>query len=428
VFGQPEPCVVIAGNGVAASAVACRLLGAGFGAVLLAGRHRGATALAASPVVEALSEATARLFGEVGLAGALEAAGAVVVEGFENRYGSSPGESRWLEAMWIHVDRHRLARSCLTLARRRGATLVPAAARAAPQDPHELGAFAVVDATGRAARWSRPVSRSGSGVATLYAGRSGRNGVGGPRRSSARSGCIVRTPEGWAYRLDHPDGTTVGAVAGSASGRALTAKVAASLELDDADAFVRVGSQPAFVQWSDECAGPGNFLTVGDAALAYSPVAGQGVRFAISSALAATAVITSWRDGGGPSEAIGTDYYRSFVGGARDRHLAKLAALDEDVRPEPVDLDRRLRFIASVRPMEMNMGGRIVRDEGCVLADGGLVRWVGGFDLLHMRDAMGERSTGSGVSAALVAAGMPEQKAQGLLAWGLRVGLLGYEP
>jgi hypothetical protein len=393
VLGQPDPCVVVAGDGVAASALACRLLEEGFGVVLLAGRRR--PDVMAPPTVEALAEATVRLFGLVGLGPTLEAAGGVPVEGFENRYGPH----RLLDGVWLHVDRSRRARACRTEARRRGATLVPAG------DVPEPVGFARVDATGRAARWSRPVSRSGSGVARLYAG---------PGRSP-RPGRIVRTQRGWAYRLDYPHGATVGVI-----GSDLTAEVAAALDVPGD--LRRVGSQSACVQWSDACTGPGRRLAIGDAALAYSPLAGQGVRFALSSAIAAAAVISSWRDG-----EDGTGYYRSFVAGARRRHLAKLAGLDETPPDhEPLDLDRRLAFLGTVRSTEMNVGGRITTGDAVVLDDGGLVRGVGGFDLLLLRDALGEGPTGSATCGTLVEAGLAEPVALGLLEWGMSVGLVGY--
>jgi hypothetical protein len=146
------------------------------------------------------------------------------------------------------------------------------------------------------------------------------------------------------------------------------------------------------------------------------------VRFALSSAIAAAAVIASWRDG-----EDGTGYYRSFVAGARERHLVKLAGLDDaPPEPAPLDLDRRLAFLATVRSTEMNVGGRITTGDAVVLADGGLVRWVGGFDLLRLKHALGEDATGSAACGALVDAGFAEPVARSLLAWGMRVGLVGY--
>ncbi|MDT5030928.1 MAG: binding domain, partial [Actinoplanes sp.] len=130
-YGQPEPCVVIAGAGVAGTTLAGLLRDRGFGAVLLARRPPSPVSRPGTgPVIEALPEAAARLFTEVGLADALAAAGAVAVEGFDNAYNAT--EIRRLSGRWVHVDRTQLARLCLTAARRRGATLLPVAGLSAP--------------------------------------------------------------------------------------------------------------------------------------------------------------------------------------------------------------------------------------------------------------------------------------------------------
>ncbi|MGH4024118.1 MAG: hypothetical protein ACRDRV_05985, partial [Pseudonocardiaceae bacterium] len=201
--------MLIAGTGVAASALACVLRDSGFGVVLLA-RRRGATVRRG--VVEALPEATVRLFAEVGLSTELAAAGAVAVEGFDNAYG--PGPARRLDGMWTHVDRARLARECLLAARRRGALELPVAdvglpvATAGPGVQVSvqgscLRGFAAVDATGRAAHWSRPVGRAGAAGAALFTG---------PGSALPRRGRVTRIEDGWAYRVDHPQASTVGIV------------------------------------------------------------------------------------------------------------------------------------------------------------------------------------------------------------------------
>lgn len=187
--------MLIAGNGVAASALACVLRDSGFGVVLLTRRRPGG---AVRGVVEALPEATVRLFAEIGLATEVATAGAVTVGGFDNAYG--PGPARRLEGRWTHVDRARLARACLLAARRRGATELPVAdvgmsvasgesgVQVCAQDVHGvqgscLRGFAAVDATGRAAWWSRPVSRVGAGGAALFSG---------PGSARPRRGCVTR--------------------------------------------------------------------------------------------------------------------------------------------------------------------------------------------------------------------------------------------
>ena len=158
-YGQPDPSVVIAGDGVAAAALACLLRDDGFGVVLLTRRRR--SRVWAVPVIEALPEVTVRLLAEVGLDGALAAAGAVAVPGFVNAYG--PDGARTLDGIWTHVERVQLARKCLLVARHRGAAVLPVSTigplvdlpgggvqvRAGEVD---LRAVAAVDATGRAAR------------------------------------------------------------------------------------------------------------------------------------------------------------------------------------------------------------------------------------------------------------------------------------
>ena len=66
-----------------------------------------------------------------------------------------------------------------------------------------------------------------------------------------------------------------------------------------------------------------------------------------------------------------------------------------------------------------------VADECCVLPDGGLVRWVGGIDLLLLRDAVANGRTPLEVCAELARLGIANTSAQALLAWALRVGALG---
>jgi hypothetical protein len=169
-------------------------------------------------------------------------------------------------------------------------------------------------------------------------------------------------------------------------------------------------------------------LAIGDAALAFNPVAGQGLRFAVASALAAATVLSSWNGGSGT---LASDYYRSFVDGARARHLAKLAAIDvvdpPAARTPPTDVLSQytaLRFAAGIERVGVNIGGRIVPDDCCVLPDGGLVRWVGGFDLLQLRTAVAEGRTWTQVCAALTAAGVPGNTAPALLSWALRTGVI----
>jgi len=86
-----------------------------------------------------------------------------------------------------------------------------------------------------------------------------------------------------------------------------------------------LGRRPAFPQW---CENPieGRRIAVGDAAFAYDPLAGQGIRFALASAFAAASVIQCWKENGDHGTA--NCFYGDFVRQARARHLEFLAKLE----------------------------------------------------------------------------------------------------
>ncbi len=421
--GRPGPLVAIAGDGVAGAVLACVLRRRGFGVVVL-GRARSRRP--PRPFVEAVSEATARLFAEVGLASQLARAGATPVEGFENHFGPAP---RRIDGRWLHVDRGRVAAACLAEAGYCGATLVAGADVSerivavgrgvrVEIDGEPVCAFAAVDATGRRALWSRPVSRERPADATVYVG---------PGVVRPRSGRIASLADGWAYRLEHPDATTVGVVKTRPNGPIVDAKVATCLQVEDPSSFAPAGVRSAGVQWADDPVGPGR-LSVGDAALAYSPMAGAGLRFALSSALAVAAVLTSWAEG---ERVAAGSYYRSMVAGARWRHLAQLSTSEEPValdRPPSAGIDGfrdgRLEFGAAVVETDSNQGGRIVAERACVLGDGGMARWAGGFDLLALREVLSDGCTGAEASERLQGLGLPTSHAEALLEWSVRHGLV----
>ena len=426
-MAAPGPCVAVAGAGTAAAALACLLRRSGVDVVLLV-RGRPSPV---PPVVEALPEATVRLLAEAGLAPALAAAGAVVVRGFDNATG--PQVHR-LDGWWTHVDPARLAAEAVRAAVRLGATVLPGDAGGVPMPVPGglevraggrcLRVAAAVDATGRAARWSRPVVRHGHDSATQ-----------GPLSGTAdsRPERLARTADGWAYRLDHPAAAVVGVVGASPTARParLDPAVATALEVARPDRFVRVAVRPAAVRWARNPVGPRR-LAIGDAALAMSPVAGQGLRFAVASAFAAATVVRTWLADGGAGaghddqDDDAADYYRAFVDGVRARHLATLRTDPTGEGPAAVALDPagRLHWAATTRRAGMPVDGRIVAGECCVLPDGGLVRTVGGVDLLTLRAAVDEGRTPDALHARLVAAAVAPASARTLVAWALRHGVL----
>ena len=170
-LGQPDPCVAIAGGGIAASALAMVLRARGFGVVILASRARRAVS-----VVECIPAATADLLGEIGLGPALYAASPIPVAGMVNRFATSP---ELVAGQWMHLDRAALAANALMQARRRGATVLrettaPSAVTAGTNGVEirtsagSLRLRAAVDATGRAAVWSRPVTRTRAASAAVH--------------------------------------------------------------------------------------------------------------------------------------------------------------------------------------------------------------------------------------------------------------------
>lgn len=401
--------VVIAGAGVAGSALALALLARGFGVTL-----RARPARVAQPAVEALPEHAVRLLAELGGAEALARAEPAVVRGFASHWDRA--RPALLDGWWVHVEREALARQLLAAAVARGARVVTAeGAIGAP--PAAAGAFAV-DATGRSACWSRPVLRQGRATATLFRG---------PGAATARPGRIVRLDDGWAYRIDHPALATVGVV-----GRArplrhapLDAAVAAALDIADAADFRACARRPAHAQWAREPIA-GARVAVGDAALAYAPLAGQGVRFAVASALAASATLVALRDGGDARAA--ERYYRDFVRGARDRHCHKLleladAALPATTEPALAD-DTPLWFAAAVDETVLQRHGALATGEAVRLRDGGWVRWLGAFDLLTLRDLAQDRVTLAQLCEQLRTAGIAPGQARALVEWCLRKGIL----
>jgi hypothetical protein len=395
---------VIAGDGIAASALACRLLDSGCGVTIAPGKHPRSD----GPVIEALPAAAVHLFTETGLGQALSASNFITVDGFDNHFHDT---HRVLDGTWIHLGRFTLARHCLQAAVDRGARVL--------RGPGQVGGgvFAVVDATGRAARRSRPIARSRPATATVFTGQP---------QSGPRPARVIRTASGWAYRIDHPAATTVGVVTDRHPVDTLHSDVATALGVDS-DAVDRHSVHSCCVQWSDDPIGRRR-IAIGDAALALNPLAGQGVRFALASALAAAAVIRSWVDG--CDDHYVDEYYRTFIAGVRARHLATLNAMfDGTPPPDAPAATRRLdpqspvSFTATAVTTGQNRGGRIVAEQAFRLPDGGLTRYLGGVDLMALQDATTHGSTLAEVYRAL-ADKIGPQTADTLISWAVGQGLL----
>jgi len=409
--------VVIGGSGIAAAASALRLCALGFRPLVLA------TTCEVLPGIEAVPESVLPLFRELGAEHVLENSGATLVDGFENHWDAEAPVQR--AGRWIHVDRQRLATTTLREAKKRGAVLLEC--RSLPrlhQEPDGIlircegmpFAFAsAIDATGRSAVWSRPVRRRGNQIADMYSAAASASHV--PAR-------VLRHSDSWAYRIGTPDRTTFAIVSGH--GRKRTPP---SLSLQKAlglpsEGCVFAGRRPAFPQWCDRPV-QGRRLAVGDAALAHDPIAGQGIRFAISSAFAASSVINTWRTW--PSQSGAAErFYDRFVERCRHSHLQFVDQLREHPTQAPREkLPKVVVFSAGTVTSELHLDSTIQTNQAILLADGGHVRWVGGLDLLRLRDLLPHPIPAAELASRLVPGFCDAAQFRPLLQWCLRHHVLG---
>ncbi len=132
----------------------------------------------------------------------------------------------------------------------------------------------------------------------------------------------------------------------------------------------------------------GRRLAIGDAALAFSPIAGQGIRFALSSALAGAAVVHTWRDL--PENLDCTlEFYRTLVNGERQKHLKIVNSFYEN---QPVTssnnavLPSIIHYSGKTIQTGIYIDGLIQPQEAIEDGDGNMLRWLGRFDLLSLQD------------------------------------------
>ena len=382
-----ENNIAIAGVGLAAAAVAMRLLSCGFRPLLLS---RGLPNIKG---VEAIPESALRLFDALELTPALQMAGGFWVEGFENAWASK--ESAIRPGRYIHVERSSLAQAAIAMVIHQGAIVVSSNTIAPLVVEKEsvrlmVGGVeqrfaAAIDATGRSALWSRPIKRHQREMAQIFS-TSG--------NESLLRGRIVQFSGGWAYRLGLPDTMTVGVVSSHhTSYQQVQDIMRESLCLPSTQLHL-LGRRPVSPQWAEESI-QDRRLAVGDAALAYSPIAGQGIRFALSSSLAAAAVVRTWRDS--PAERdYATQYYRELVGAERLRHLSNIDSLSVNQPPPSTNptqpsfsnasLPSTVYYTGQTKMTGLYINGLIKYTEAIALPDGNLVRRLGNFDLLTMRE------------------------------------------
>ena len=399
---SPGPEVVVAGGGVAAAATAVRLRGLGFGVRLL---------VRPGPVprgVEALPRRALGLLDVLGEPGLVDDAGGVAVTG----EGDEPTR--------VHVERTALARALLDAARARG-VVVDEVRRLPPTSAVLPVAAAVVDATGRAAAWSRPLLTDGHDVAWQFEG-------------PPQSDLALRVAGGegwWAYRLGTPATTWAGVVV--AAGQPAPDEAFTGLGLDPR-VMVGRGRRAARVQRAEQAV-VGRRIAVGDAALAHDPIAGAGVRFALASAVAAATTIATWDEDPGRRQ-LAADYYEDLVAGEYARHVEARAASssffsgpDLSRRPttEVVRRDKSpgmVRFAGIVEQAPLAVDGLVRPDAAVRLPDATITRWLGSFDLLVLARLAAEPVPRIVLLARLQQEGLDVETARVIVAWALRHGLL----
>ena len=83
-----------------------------------------------------------------------------------------------------------------------------------------------------------------------------------------------------------------------------------------------------------------------------------------------------------------------------------------------------LRFTATVESAPLNIGGFIERGEVIRLSDGGAVRWLGGFDLVRLRDFVHEAITMPQLVKLMVTQGVSAEKSFSIIQWCYAKGIL----
>jgi hypothetical protein len=338
---------------------------------------------------EAIPEAAFPLIAELGLDDAVAEAGGRIVNGFENAWVPTAPVLR--PGRWLHLERRAFAAAAVRVALARGAQI--SVVKLLPPVPRRC--LAAVDATGRSAAWSRPVRRQGNQVADIFT-----------ISTTAQRGRIERSADGWIYRI----GSTVGVV--STRQRRSPAPAGARF----------LGRRPAFPQW---CESPikGRRIAVGDAALAYNPMAGQGIRFALASAFAAASVIQTWAHHG--DRAASHRFYSSFVAQARIRHLKFLEKQELDAAAEiPQPMPERVRFSGRSGLAELSVDAHVVRGPAILLDGPTAVRWLGGVDLLQLKKLARRPVASAALLREISAGGVEPAQASAVLSWCLRNGIL----
>ena len=277
-------------------------------------------------------------------------AAAVTVEGFENGWNAQ--EPVVKPGPFLHVERTSLADAALAFVIARGAYVhdvhsLPSLGRENPDgisvtlDGHDAGSSPPLMPPAASPPGRDPSSfRAGTLPSFTKARRAALPWAGGIISDQA-------SPR-WAYRAGLSRFTTVGVVGCTTSRKELDPSLAQALDVPAAE-FRFAGRRASFPQWAAQPA-LGRRLSVGDAAFASDPLAGQGIRFAMASGIAAATAVDTLARSANPELALA--YYRDFVHSARRRHLQTLDRLRGTASPpvpEVLQLPDTLQFTAHPR-------------------------------------------------------------------------------
>ena len=424
-MATPQPSerqVVVAGTGIAATLAAIMLSREGLEPVLL---DRG---LKRWRVTECVPLPVIRLFSHLGLDSIIADAGCEQFMDFENEWVKDRPQLQ--HGPWFHFDREALAHTLLGHAKSLGTEVIPVSQTPALGYEDSVVVLqwsgierrfrAAIDATGRACAWSRPIKTAGRHVARLFE-------VG---LSSSPRGRVIRHPAGWAYRLCCNGSMTIGLVDDVPGAKSsIDAAVASRLEVPPEN-IVYLGGRPAYPQWASAPVARRR-IAIGDAAFACDPIAGQGIRFAMHSVLHAIAVVSGWMHGSSKNSPT-ERFYQAFVRQARVRHLEFVAKLKGDasslsktlVNGNRHAIPERLKFSGTVRTTEVSVDRQIVRGQAVVLQDGFEIRWIGGMDILQLREMTQTPISSTALIALLANQHIKRREAISLILWCLHNGVL----
>jgi hypothetical protein len=332
------------------------------------------------------------------------------------RPGYGMGMLRWLgnstaefhDGRALYVDRLALRRAVMTEAVARGAGIQHLRELPKPDD----GAFAFIDATGRRAGWSRPVTRYGRNRADVFSV---------PGLTDYDTAAVVGLEQGWCYAAADQAGTTIAVVHDGGLPRPhMERAIRRIFGIAQQTELVYLGRRPAFPQ---SAAAPlrGRVIAIGDAVFSHDPIGGRGLSFALGCAFAVGAVLQTWRDHPVRWQAA-SDYYKDFVAAEKCRHLTYLSRDEGLAGPPPLPSYVVWSAREAQAPLALPDGIDVAP---VVLTQADTpVRWLGGIDVFEFRVLCDGVKPASSLIEALCRRGFTATEARAMIDWALRNRLL----